>query len=89
MRTITIDSFFQTNQVFADAFIAKEYRETKKTLPHTLTLTFNSGDYNSNRKMVDYIIDLLYQAMVMKQPIEKLFVDIDKRNKAFLVINIW
>lgn len=88
MRKIEIKNFFLWDKKFADDFINEGHRETKKVRPHTLIFTFNLGnDIDMNK--VNFMIELLYQAMIIKNPIDKIMVNIDKRNRNYLTMDIW
>jgi len=89
MRNIKINGC-TFDSIFAEKFVSAWHRVTSKTRPHFISLTFNKWSLWERRigKEVDYIIDLLYQAFIIKNDITKLLVDVDKRNSDDIVINI-
>lgn len=90
MRTIKFDTPISRTQFFANNFIDEKHRVTKKVKNHLLMFTFNSGTVDwEKHKDVDFIIDLLYQAFVIKNDVDKEVICIDKKQKESLVINIW
>lgn len=88
MRNIEIKHPFRLDRAFAEKFINEWHRSTKKTLPHLISFTFNSGDLAEKQKEIDYIIDLLYQACIIKNPIDKMIIGIDWRKKNYLTLEI-
>ena len=90
MRKIEIENYFMMNQQFADGFIEQGHRHTKKVNPHTIIFTFDNGYISSDIfKRIDYIIDLLTQAYIIKNPVDKVLINIDKRQKNYLNIEVW
>ena len=75
---------------FADSFINEWYRHTTKTLPHFISITFNSGELWEKRigKEIDYLLDLLYQSHIIRNPIKKLLIDVDERRADQVTLEI-
>lgn len=88
MRIIEIKHPFRLDRDFAEKFINEWHRNTKKKLPHLISLTFSSGDLAEKQKEIDYIIDLLYQACIIQNPIDKMIVNVDWRKKTYLTLEI-
>jgi len=90
MRTIKFEHKLNRNWVEANKFIEQWHRHTKKQFPHLLTFTFNDGLIDEDKmKTINWVIDLLYQAFIIKNDVDKMIIDIDKRQKDFLVVNVW
>jgi len=89
MRTIKLNSCTFDSK-FADKFIEAGHRVTNKKRPHWIIITFNSWTLTEKRigKEVDYLLDLLQQAFVIKNEVESLLVNVDKRNKDQITLNI-
>jgi hypothetical protein len=89
-RKITIENRFPLTAKFAEDFIAEGHRTTKKVHPHMVSFTFNEGNLASvdRKKEIDYLLDLLYQAQIMRNETDRLLVNVDKRQSTYLSINV-
>ena len=89
MRTIKLNNV-SLDSKFATKFIEAWHKTTTKTQPHFISITFNSWSLWENRigKEVDYLVDLLYQAFIIKNPITKMVIDIDKRKTDYVTLDI-
>ena len=89
MRTLTINGCTFDSR-YATKFIEAGHRQTSKTRPHWIAITFNNWNLSENRvgKEVDYLLDLLYQAFIIKNEIKSLVITVDERKKDDITLEI-
>jgi len=90
MRKIEIPFKHFLEQNEAEKFLNQWHRHTSKIRPHILTFTFNTDNiWIEEINYINWYIDLLYQAYIIKNNVEKIFINTDKRNRNYLTINVW
>jgi len=90
MRKLTFPLGINRTSKFADTFIAEGHKRTSKKKNHLLMFTFNRGTVDLEKmKDVDYMTDLLTQAFIICNDVDKIIIDIDVKQKDNLLINVW